>query len=84
MSKSAFVSTLVMAVLLSASVAAKTPPAKTKMSQEQAVQKAQQHTPGKVLKVTSANNGFKIRVLKKDGRMVDLKVNHDGDVQKEN
>ena len=71
---SAKVIMLTAALLFSALSQASTQPETKPLSREQAAALAQQHYPGKIVKVQSEKHNYRIRVVQSDGRVITVLV----------
>ncbi|MDR6983635.1 Peptidase propeptide and YPEB domain-containing protein [Rheinheimera pacifica] len=75
---------IITALLFSATTAAMTSPKRPAVTKEQAATLAQQRYPGKIVKVQTEQQNYRIRVLQSDGRVVTVLVDgRSGQVQRE-
>ncbi|HEY0924585.1 MULTISPECIES: PepSY domain-containing protein [Rheinheimera] len=75
---------IITALLFSAATAAMTSPKRPAVTKEQAATLAQQRYPGKIVKVQTEQQNYRIRVLQSDGRVVTVLVDgRSGQVQRE-
>ena len=75
---------IVIALLFSAASNAMTSPKRPSVTKEQAATLAQQRYPGKIVKVQTEQQNYRIRVLQSDGRVVTVLVDgRSGQVQRE-
>lgn len=75
---------IIIAMLFSATSAAMTSPKRPAVSKEQAATLAQQRYPGKIVKVQTDQQNYRIRLLQSDGRVVTVLVDgRSGQVQRE-
>jgi uncharacterized membrane protein YkoI len=75
---------IIIALLFSATSAAMSSPKRPAVSKEQAATLAQQRYPGKIVKVQTEQQNYRIRVLQSDGRVVTVLVDgRSGQVQRE-
>lgn len=75
---------IIIAMLFSTTSAAMTSPKRPAVSKEQAATLAQQRYPGKIVKVQTDQQNYRIRLLQSDGRVVTVLVDgRSGQVQRE-
>lgn len=75
---------LLLCILYTATCHAATGPKPREITKEQATQLAQQRYPGRIVKVHTENNQYRIRLLQADGRVITVVVDErSGQIRKD-